>query len=163
VRLGLRDRAEVEAGYTEVVENARNRVASAAIEGVLVQRMAPKGFELAVGMVNDPTFGPIMMVGFGGTTIELFGDVAHRPAPLNAEEAAAMIRSLRSARLLEGFRGAAKVDIAPLADLVAHLSEAAIAHRDRIVEMELNPVILHADGSGLTVADALIALRDNAA
>lgn len=163
VRLGLRDRAEVEAAYAAVLDGARRHVPSAAIEGVLVQRMAPKGFELAVGMVNDPTFGPIMMVGFGGTTIELFGDVAHRPAPLSADEASAMIRGLRAARLLEGFRGAAKVDIAPLADLVAHLSEAAMAHRDRIVEMELNPVILHADGSGLTVADALIALRDNAA
>ncbi len=52
------------------------------LEGMLVQKMAPKGHELVIGMVNDPTFGPIMMAGFGGVTVELFGDVVHRPAPL---------------------------------------------------------------------------------
>ncbi len=145
--------------FAAILDAARRHAPEAAIEGVLVQRMAPEGFELAIGMVNDATFGPVMMVGAGGTTIELFGDVAHRPAPLSESEAAAMIRSLRAARLLTGFRGAAPVDIAPVAALIARLSEAAIAHRDRIAEMELNPVIVHADGSGLTVADALITLR----
>ncbi|MEO8714966.1 MAG: acetate--CoA ligase family protein [Acetobacteraceae bacterium] len=159
VRLNLRDRAEVEAAHAVMLDAVRRHKPDAVIDGVLVQRMAPNGFEFAVGMVNDPTFGPIMMVGFGGTTIELFGDVAHRPAPLTETDASAMIRALRSARLLEGFRGAAPVDIAPLARLVAHLSQTAIAHRGRIVEMELNPVILHADNSGLTVADALLTLR----
>jgi hypothetical protein len=71
-----------------------------------------------------------------------------------------MIASLRSTRLLEGFRGAPPIDIGPAAELVARLSAAAIAHRDRIAEMEFNPVILHADGSGLTIADALVTLRD---
>ena len=160
VRLDLRDRALVEAAYASMLDSVRRHAPEAAIEGVLVQRMAPRGIELAVGMVNDPTFGPIIMVGFGGTMIELYGDVAHAPAPLSAEEAAAMIRSLRSARLLAGFRGAAPVPIDPLAELIARLSEAAIAYRDRIAEMELNPVILHADGSGLTIADALILLRE---
>ena len=159
VRLDLRDRAAVEAAYAPMLDSARRHAPGAAIEGVLVQRMAPKGVELAVGMVSDPTFGPIMMVGFGGTTIELHGDVAHAPAPLSAEDAEAMIRSLRSARLLAGFRGATPVSVGPLAELVARLSEAAVAHRERIAEMELNPVILHADGSGLTIADALVLLR----
>jgi acetate---CoA ligase (ADP-forming) len=111
-------------------------------------------------MVNDPTFGPIMMVGLGGTLVELMGDVVHRPAPVDAAEAADMLRSLRSAKLLDGFRGAAPIDIAPAAKLIANLSQAAIAYRDRIAEMEFNPVILHADGSGLTIADALVTLND---
>jgi len=99
------------------------------------------------------------MIGFGGTMVELMGDVAHRPAPVDAEEAADMLRSLRSAALLQGFRGARPIDIMPVAQLIASLSQAAIAYRDRILEMELNPVILHADGSGLTIADALITLK----
>ncbi len=70
-----------------------------------------------------------------------------------------MVHSLRSARLLEGFRGAAPIDAAPLAALLARLSQFAMAHRDRVTEMELNPVILHGDNSGLTVADALMTLR----
>jgi hypothetical protein len=123
-----------------------------------VQKMAPRGHELIIGMVNDATFGPIMMVGLGGTMVELMGDVVHRPAPVDVPEAAEMLRSLRSAPLLLGFRGADPIDITPAAELIASLSLAAIAHRDRILEMELNPVILHEDGTGLTIADALITL-----
>jgi acetyltransferase len=99
------------------------------------------------------------MTGFGGITVELFGDVAHRPAPVSEREAAAMLRGLRSAHLLEGFRGAAEVDVAPLAAFIARVSEAAVDAADQVAEMEFNPVILHADGSGLTVADALLIMK----
>lgn len=160
VRLGLADREAVAEGYRAIIAAARRHCPDARIEGVLVQKMAPPGHELVVGMVNDPTFGPVMMVGWGGTMVELMGDVAHRLAPVDAEEAREMISGLRSARLLEGFRGAPLIDIGHVAELVARLSVAALAHRDRIAEMEFNPVILHADGSGLTIADALITLRD---
>jgi len=159
VRLRLADRAGVEAAYGEIVAAARRYRPGAAIEGVLVQRMAPMGHEIVVGVVNDATFGPVVMAGFGGTTVELFGDVVHRPAPVSEGDALVMLRSLKSARLLAGFRGAAELDLAPLAKLIACVSEAAMDHRERIEEMEFNPVILHADGSGLTVADALIMLR----
>ena len=159
VRLGLGDRGAVEAAYTAIVESAQRYKPGAHIVGVAVQKMSPRGHELVIGMVNDATFGPIMMVGFGGTTVELFGDVVHRPAPVDEVEAARMIGSLRSAALLKGFRGAAPIDIAPVTSLIARISDAALAYRDRIAEMEFNPVILHADGSGLTIADALIMLK----
>ena len=94
--------------------------------------------------------------------MELFGDVVHSPAPVDAAEAERMLRSLKSAPLLTGFRGAAAIDLAPVADLVARLSDAALAYREEIAEMEFNPVILHADGSGLTIADALVTLRSGA-
>ena len=160
VRLGLMDRAAVEAAHAAIVASAQRYKPDARIEGVAVQKMAPKGHELVIGMVNDATFGPIMMVGFGGVTVELYGDVAHSPAPVDAAEARRMLLSLHSAPLLTGFRGAAPVDLAPIAALIARLSDAALAYRDRIAEMEFNPVILHADGSGLTIADALITLKD---
>jgi len=158
VRLNLADAGAVQTAYREIVAAAEHYRPGAAIEGVLVQRMAPKGHEIVIGVVDDDTFGPVVMVGFGGTTVELFGDVVHRAAPISEVEAAKMVRSLRSARLLEGFRGARTVDIAPLAALIARISEAAIDHRGRVREMEFNPVILHADGSGLTIADALMTL-----
>jgi acetate---CoA ligase (ADP-forming) len=159
VRLHLNDAQAVSAAYGEIVHATKTHKPDAKIEGVLVQRMAPKGHELVVGMVNDATFGPVMMIGFGGVTVELFGDVVHAPAPLSVEEASALIRRLKSARLLEGFRGARPVDIKPAAELIAKLSEAAVANTDHIAEMEFNPVILHADGSGLSVADALVLLK----
>lgn len=159
VRLGLPDADRVRTAFGEIVASARHHRPAARIDGLLVQPMAPKGFELAIGTVNDTTFGPIVMVGFGGTAIELFGDVVHSPAPVSEADAAAMIERLKSARLLKGFRGTRPVDIAPVARLVAALSLAALANRDRVAEIELNPVIVHADGSGLTVADALMILK----
>ena len=134
----------------------------AKIDGVLVQKMAPKGHELVIGMVNDPTFGPIMMVGYGGTTVELFGDVVHAPAPIDEAEATRMILALKSARLLTGFRWLRRrIDLdAGSAKLVGGACPAAaLTLREQVAEFELNPVILHADDSGLTVADALLTLR----
>jgi acetate---CoA ligase (ADP-forming) len=160
VILGLQGPQSVAVAYGQIVESARHYRPTARIDGVLVQKMAPKGHELVIGMVNDATFGPIMMVGLGGTMVELMGDVVHRPAPVDVAEATDMLRSLRSAKLLQGFRGADPIELTPAAELIANLSQAAIAYRDRIVEMEFNPVILHADGSGLTIADALITLNE---
>ncbi len=158
VILGLQSQQSVTAAFDQIMQSAKRYKADACIDGVLVQKMAPKGHELVIGMVNDPTFGPIMMVGFGGVMVELMGDVVHRPAPVDVAEATDMLRGLKSSKLLVGFRGAKPIDIAPAAELIANLSQAAVAYRERIAEMEFNPVILHADGSGLTIADALITL-----
>jgi acyl-CoA synthetase (NDP forming) len=160
VRLNLADRAAVQAACTAMLADVARHKPEAKIDGVLVQKMAPKGHELVIGMVNDPTFGPIMMVGYGGTTVELFGDVVHSPAPVDETEAIRMITSLKSAKLLTGFRGSAPIDLTPVARLIAALSRAALTLREQVAEFELNPVILHADGSGLTVADALLTLKD---
>jgi acyl-CoA synthetase (NDP forming) len=159
VRLNLANRDAVTNAYTAMLTDVARHAPDATIDGVLVQRMAPKGHELVIGMVDDPTFGPIMMLGFGGTTVELFGDIVHAPAPINEAEATRMIKSLKSARLLIGFRGARPIDLAPIATLVAALSRAALTLRDQVREFELNPVIVHADGSGLTVADALLTMK----
>jgi acetate---CoA ligase (ADP-forming) len=160
VALGLQGQRSVTAAYDEIIASVRRFKPDARIDGVLVQKMAPRGVELVIGMVNDPTFGPIMMAGLGGTLVELMGDVVHRPAPVDATEATDMLLSLKSAKLLTGFRGSVPIDIAPAATMIANLSRAALAYREQIAEMELNPVILHEDGTGLTIADALIMLKE---
>jgi acetyltransferase len=159
VCLNLADAAAVRAAYEAMLAEVARHRPDAAIEGVLVQNMVPAGYELVIGMENDPTFGPIMMLGFGGVTVELFGDVVHAPAPVDEAEALRLLRSLRSARLLEGFRGAPVVDPGPVAQLVAALSRAALTLREQVAGFELNPVIVHAAGSGLTVADALVVMK----
>lgn len=159
VQLGLQGTAAVTHAFDQILSAARGYRADARIDGILVQAMAPKGHEIVVGMVNDPTFGPIMMVGLGGIAIELFGDVVHRPAPVSATEAARMLQSLKSSALFNGFRGAAPLDLQPVADFIALASRIAVDHRGRIAEMEFNPVILHIDGSGVTIADALMILK----
>jgi len=160
VRLHLADAEAVSDAYEAMLADVAAYKPDARIDGVLVQKMAPKGHELVIGMVNDATFGPIVMVGMGGVTVELFGDVTHSPAPINEAEAERMIRSLKSSRLLTGFRGSKAIDLAPVASLIAALSRAALTLRDQVAEFELNPVIVHADGSGLTVADALLTMKD---
>jgi hypothetical protein len=120
--------------------------------------MAARGVEVIIGVVRDATFGPVVTVGAGGVTTELFKDIAYALAPVDEAAAAALIRSLHSAPLLEGFRGAPRADLAALARLVSLVSRVAVAGQDRIAELELNPVIVHPEGLGCTVADALLVL-----
>jgi phosphopantothenate synthetase len=98
----------------------------------------------------------MVMVGLGGITTELFRDVVYRPAPVGVEEAAAMLAGLKAAPLLTGFRGAAKADVAALAQLIADISVLAARHAAEIAEIELNPVLVHAEGQGVTIVDALV-------
>ncbi|MBV9978824.1 acetate--CoA ligase family protein, partial [Bradyrhizobium sp.] len=128
----------------------------AAIQGVLLAPMAKKGVEIIVGTLRDATFGPMVMVGFGGVTTELFRDVVYRPAPVCADEAVAMLDELKAAPLLRGFRGAPKADVAALARLIAQLSLLAARLRDDVSEIELNPVLVHPEGQGVTIVDALV-------
>ncbi len=156
VRLGIVSEDQAMAVFDDLLAQAKRQRPDAAIEGVLIGPMAKPGTEIIVGAVRDATFGPMVMVGFGGVTTELFRDVVYRPAPLSAEEAVAMLNALKAAPLLHGFRGAPKADVAALADLIARVSQLAARHRDEIAEIEINPVRVHRDGEGVTVVDALV-------
>jgi acyl-CoA synthetase (NDP forming) len=158
VRLGVADAAGLEAAFDDIMANAARHAPGAPIDGVLLEPMARPGVEVIVGVVRDPTFGPMVTVGAGGTATELFKDVAHRLAPLDEAEAAGMVRELRSAPLLQGFRGAPAADLPALARLVALVSQVAHAGRAAVAELELNPVIVHPAGQGCTIADALLVL-----
>ncbi|MEH2511735.1 acyl-CoA synthetase (NDP forming) [Nitrobacteraceae bacterium AZCC 1564] len=157
VRINLRNLEEATAAFADLMDNARRFKPSATIQGVLVGAMAKKGVEMIVGTVKDPTFGPIVMVGFGGVTTELFRDVVYRPVPVSEVAAWAMIDELKSSPLLNGFRGAPSADKAALAQLIAQISSLANDLRDDIAEIEINPVIVHDEG--VTVVDALVAGR----
>jgi acyl-CoA synthetase (NDP forming) len=159
VRLGVADAAALRAAYDAVLRNAASHAPDARIEGVLLERMLPPGVEIILGVIRDPVYGPIVMLGAGGVTAELFQDVTHAVAPVDAAQATAMLRRLRSFPLLDGFRGAPRADIAALADLVACLSAFAAACHDTVREVELNPVIVHPAGQGCSVADALLLIE----
>jgi hypothetical protein len=118
--------------------------------------MARKGVEIIVGTLLDKTFGPMVMVGLGGVTAELFRDVVYRPAPVSADEAASMLGELKAAPLLNGFRGAAKADVFSAAELIAQISQLAARFKGEIAEIELNPVLMHPVGEGVTIVDALV-------
>ena len=156
VRLNIATKGEVFLAYLALLENARRHRPDAAIQGVLVGQMAQKGVEIIIGTLQDRTFGPMIMVGLGGITTELFRDVIYRPAPVSAAEASAMLASLKAAPLLNGFRGAAKADVAALAQLISQVSVLAARYSERISEIELNPVLVHGEGQGVTIVDALV-------
>src|SRR3978361_1962615 len=99
----------------------------------------------------DATFGPMIMVGIGGINTELSKDVAYRPTTVSAEEASAMLGELKAAPLLNGFRGAAKADVPALSQLISQISQLAARFKDEISEIELNPVLVHPEGKGVTI------------
>jgi acetate---CoA ligase (ADP-forming) len=159
VRVNITTKGEVFLGFEALLNNARKHRPDAVIQGVLVAPMAKKGVEIIIGTMTDKTFGPMMMVGLGGITTELFRDVVYRPAPVSAKEAGAMLASLKAAPLLNGFRGAAKADVAAASQLIADISVLASRHAEEIAEIELNPVLVHAEGQGVTIVDALVVGR----
>jgi succinyl-CoA synthetase beta subunit len=156
VRVNVATKGEVFLAFEALLDNARKHRPEAALQGVLIGPMAKKGVEIIVGTMTDATFGPMVMVGLGGITTELFRDVVYRPAPVGTEEAGAMLSGLKAAPLLTGFRGAAKADVGALAQLIADISVLAARHAGEIAEIELNPVLVHAEGQGVTIVDALV-------
>jgi acetyltransferase len=161
VRVGIATKGEAWATYSALLDSARQHRPDAEIQGVLVGPMAKKGVEIIIGTMLDATFGPMIMVGLGGITTELFKDVIYRPAPVGADEASAMLAELKAAPLLNGFRGAAKTDIPALSRLIAQISQLAARFKDGISEIELNPVLVHGEGHGVTIVDALVVPKTN--
>jgi len=160
VRVNIATKGEVFLAYQALLENARRHRPDAAIQGVLVGPMAKKGVEIIIGTMLDKTFGPMVMVGFGGITAELFRDVIYRPAPVSVPEASAMLAELKAAPLLNGFRGAATADIGALSQLISQVSVVAEQHAKEISEIELNPVLVHPEGQGVTIVDALVVRKN---
>ncbi|HEY7074165.1 MAG TPA: GNAT family N-acetyltransferase [Solirubrobacteraceae bacterium] len=132
---------------------AAARAAGAEPQGVLVQPMAAPGVELLVGVTSDRDFGPVVACAAGGVATELIDDVQVRLAPLDREEAGAMIRALRTFPLLDGYRGAPRADVAALEDIVVRLAVLAAAH-PQIAELDCNPVVVGAHGA--VVVDARV-------
>lgn len=155
VKLKLQNRGQVGTAYDEIMAAVRKKAAKAVIEGVSIQKMAEPGLELVIGMTKDPQFGPMLMFGLGGTSVEILRDVAFRIIPLTREDARGMIRQIKGYPLLEGYRGQPPVDIEYLEELLMKLS-AFIEENPEIKEMDINPLIAYKRGA--VAVDARIIL-----
>jgi acyl-CoA synthetase (NDP forming) len=160
VRLGVKSLEELKAAAQAVTAGGRKHAPHARIDGISVQEMA-SGVEMIIGAVNDPHFGPYVMAGLGGVLTEVLHDVAHRFAPVTAEDAREMLAELKGAKILQGYRGAPPVDAEAVVDVLVRLSWLIHDHRDRIAEIDVNPLFARAQGEGVVAADALVVLRDN--
>jgi len=144
------------AAYERVLAAAKKYAPKARIDGVLVQPMAAPGREVILGINRDPTWGPLLMVGLGGVLVEALGDIALAPVPLDRAAVAALLGRLKVASVLGAYRGAPEADTDALIELMVQLSHFAANHADEIAEIDLNPVIVHTKGQGVSVVDALI-------
>ena len=159
VRLGVNNQAELEQAVTEVLANAERAAPEAGIAGVLVSEMIHDGMEIIVGVIDDACFGPVVAFGLGGVFAETLRDLSYRVAPFDSAQAHAMIREIRGAKLFDGVRGQPARDVSALASFLVKVSEMAWLLRDRVAEMDINPVLVLPEGEGVVAADALIVLK----
>jgi acetate---CoA ligase (ADP-forming) len=158
VRVGVADAAAARDSYELIEYRARKYSRDATIWGVLVQEQVRKGREVLVGVNRDPQFGPLVVFGLGGIYVEVLKDVTFRLAPITRAEAAEQVRSIRTYALLQGVRGEAPADIAAAEEIILRVSQ-LVTEFPEIVEMDINPLVLHNQGEGAIVLDARIILQ----
>lgn len=159
VKLNVCGPEAAEKAYEEIMESVTAKRPDAHINGILTVPMLDADVEIIIGVNNDPQFGPMIMVGMGGVFVEVFKDVALYPAPLKEEEALEMLKSLKSFKLLNGYRGTEKCDIKALCQTIVAISNYAQANKDVLKELDINPLFVYPEGKGVGVADALIVKR----
>jgi acyl-CoA synthetase (NDP forming) len=145
----------VRTAYRSILDNARSHRPEADIHGVLVSPMGDGGIELIVGINRDADFGPMLVLGAGGTLVEVLDEVIVTPAPVGRQQMLDLLDNWKGKRLLDGSSGLPAADIEALVDLTVLVSRFA-ASSDSVSALDLNPVVVHARGSGVTVIDALI-------
>jgi acetyl-CoA synthetase (ADP-forming) len=155
VKLGLGSREAVEAAAREMARRL------GPLEGFSVQETVAGEAEVIVGARRDPQFGPVVLVGLGGIAVEILKDVALAPAPVSAARARALVNSLAAAPLLHGARGRPPLDVDAVVDAVVRVSWLAADLGPRLVDLEVNPLIVRRAGGGAVAVDARGRLEDS--
>jgi acyl-CoA synthetase (NDP forming) len=160
IRLGLKSPEEVERAFDEILQQAKKWNPQAQLDGVLVEEMIGGDTrEVIVGARQDLRFGPVVTFGLGGIFVEAIRDFAVWPAPLTLEEAREMIGKIRGYPILTAFRGRPAGDVEAVAHALCVIGQLASELQDQIAELEINPLFVLPEGSGVIVGDALAALR----
>ncbi len=161
VRVGLGNAGAVRRAFQQVTAAARAHHPTARIEGVLVQEMVSgdDAVEVILGIMRDPSFGPVVVFGSGGILVELLQDSSLRLPPLSYAEARAMIEETRGARLLQGFRGRPPADVDALVDSLVRLSQLAADLGDLVAALDINPLMVLPAGQGVRAVDTLVEVK----
>lgn len=154
IKVGLSDRAALEAAIAAMRTSAEAHRPGYRLAGILVQEMRRGLGEALIGVTRDALAGPVVTVGMGGVMTEIYRDTAVRPAPVTVESARAMLAEVKGFALFRGFRNKPKGDMEALARTVAAVSRIALS--DQVEEAEINPVLIGAEGEGVVLLDALI-------
>lgn len=162
VVLNLADADAVRRTFEQLHANVARVQPGLTLDGVLVEKMSAKGLELVIGGRRDPQWGPVILVGLGGIWVEALGDVRLMAPDLTEDDVIAELMKLKTAKLLKGFRGSPAVDVRAVAQAAVALGKLMRAHPE-IVEVDINPLMVHAEGQGATALDALIVTAGGAA
>ena len=154
VVLNINDAVALKAAAQEILSSVKKKHPTAKINGILVQKMETGLAEVILGFKRDPQVGPVVILGIGGVLAEIYKDFAARLAPVSVEDAAKMIDEVKGLATIRGYRGMPKGDCAALAKTVSAFSQ--LAFMDSVVEAEINPLIVKADGAGVVAVDGLI-------
>ena len=153
VRVGLADESSVVAAANDIIERIKAAAPNARIEGFSVQEMVRGEAEVIVGVRRDPQYGPIVIVGLGGIAVEILNDVAVATAPVSSAHVRGMIEKLKTAPLFKGTRGRAPLDVDAIAAAVERVSWLAHDLGPRLIDLEINPLIVGAAGAGAIAVD----------
>ncbi len=157
VKLDIRNPTEVRDAFDLIVYRSTRYMPDAQIWGCQVQQMVRGGREVIVGMNRDPQFGPLMMFGLGGVYVEALKDVTFRVAPFSRQEAREMIEEIRAFNLLRGVRGEPPADLEAIVETLLRVSQ-LVTEFPEIVEMDINPLIVHEAGRGAIGIDMRLVL-----
>jgi acetate---CoA ligase (ADP-forming) len=155
VALNLADEAALRAAWARVQQNVKAAAPEVALTGCLVEKMSPEGLELMIGAKRDPAWGTVLLVGAGGIWVEALRDVRLLPVDADEMQIIDALHQLRAAKLLAGVRGAPPVDVEAVVKAVLTIGRLMRA-APGIVEIDINPLMVHAKGEGVTALDALI-------
>lgn len=158
IELNIKNDEEMRVAYERMITRISQNEPEAEIIGAMVEKMAPKGVEVIVGMMRDATFGPMIMFGMGGTMVELVKDIQFRVAPLSRPDIQSMVAETMAGKLLNGYRGAPVGDFEALYEVIAQLSHLAVEHPE-IKEIEINPLIVYPEGKGVMAIDSRMILK----
>jgi acyl-CoA synthetase (NDP forming) len=153
VRLGLADASAVSVGWLDIAASIAGHGLAETFRGCLVQEQVSSGVELLLSIRRDPQFGPMVLVGAGGTLVELLHDVASAPAPVSHDVALRIVRGLRVAKLLDAWRGNPARDVEAVVDAVVRLSWLAVDLGEQLIDLEINPLIVGSVGAGVRAVD----------
>ncbi len=155
VRLNINNHKELTKAISGMNDAFKKITPRPAIDGFLIQKMADNGVECFVGGRQDPVFGPIVIAGLGGIFLEIFKDTSIRLAPVTKSEAIDMLKQLKAYPVLQGARGKMKADMDAFCDVICRVSQLLTMAPD-IAEIDLNPVIVHETGKGVSIVDSRV-------
>jgi len=155
VKLNIQNHQELVQSIQDMDERFKKITPPPIIDGFLIQKMADDGVECFVGGRQDPVFGPIVIAGLGGIFLEIFKDTAIRLAPVTKSEALDMLTHLRAYPVLQGTRGKKAADLEAFIDIICRVSQ-LLVETPEIAEIDLNPVIVHETGNGVSIVDSRV-------